>query len=162
LGKMVVSINKQAVDSTKMMMYRGFMPQGVPNFFVGFGYTNASWTLKVELSCDLMCRVMQYMENKGLGYCTPTVVDPEVEPEEFNELSSSYIVRNKDLFPKMGTKAPWKLYQNYFLDYASFNWNGPTDPSLIYSTARNDPEADLLETHVGEVLPASAISVAKF
>ena len=114
-------------------MYRGFMPETLPNFFVGFGYTNASWTLKIELSCSYMCRVMNHMKDNNLASCIPTVIDPEVAAEEFDDLSSGYILRNKDLFPKMGNKSPWKLHQNFFFDYASFNWNGPADPSLMYS-----------------------------
>jgi len=136
LGKAQITLDGEVVDTTKLMMYRGFMPQSLPNFFVGFGYTNASWTLKVELSCDLMCRVINHMEKLEYASCTPTIMDPDIQIEEFNSLSSGYVQRSKELMPKMGTKAPWKLYQNYFADYASFKWSGPTDPSLIYEKGR--------------------------
>ncbi len=116
IGGLEISVDGKRIDPSKQMTYRGMMLSDVPNLAWSFGYTNASWTLKCDLTCEYMCRLLNYMAEHGHLECRPRVSDPEVREEELFPLTSGYIQRSKHMFPKQGSKLPWKLYQNYALD----------------------------------------------
>lgn len=97
-------------------MYRGTMLGDVPNFFLCIGYTNASWTLKCELSCDYVCRLLQHMEAHGHTRCVPRIGDAVASDEPFLGLASGYIERGKAQLPRQGGDGPWRTHQNYLLD----------------------------------------------
>lgn len=110
------TVDGNPVDPTESMYYKGMMFSDIPNLAASFGYTNASWTLKCDLTCEYVCRILNHMDASGYSICTPKQTDPEVEIEESFDFTSGYIERARDLFPKQGSKMPWKLYQNYFKD----------------------------------------------
>jgi cation diffusion facilitator CzcD-associated flavoprotein CzcO len=116
LGGLQLSVDGQAVDLAKTLSYKGAMYSGVPNLASAFGYTNASWTLKADLTSEYVCRLLKHMKRKGLSQCTPRNTDPTVTEEPWISFSSGYFQRSVHLFQKQGSKAPWKLYQNYPLD----------------------------------------------
>jgi len=116
LGGIQFSIDGLAVDFSKTMNYRGSMFGGVPNFASVFGYTNASWTLKCELTCNYICRLLNHMDRNRYQVCVPQNNDASVKEERWLNLSSGYIQRVIDKLPKQGSKSPWKLRNNYVLD----------------------------------------------
>lgn len=116
LGGMQVSVDGAPVDMTKQLTYKGMMYSGVPNLASVFGYTNASWTLKADLTCEYVCRLINYMDANGMTSATPRNTDPEVTEEPWLDFSSGYVQRTLSRFPKQGSKMPWKLNQNYFRD----------------------------------------------
>jgi monooxygenase len=95
-----------------------------------FGYTNASWTLKSELTCNYICRVLNHMDRGGYQVCVPQNDDPSLTVEPWLNLSSGYIQRVADKLPKQGSKVPWKLHQNYVKDVASLKY-GSLDDGVI-------------------------------
>jgi len=95
-----------------------------------FGYTNASWTLKSELTCNYICRVLNHMDRGGYQVCVPQNEDPSLTVEPWLNLSSGYIQRVADKLPKQGSKVPWKLHQNYVKDVASLKY-GSLDDGVI-------------------------------
>lgn len=117
-GGMQLKVDHTPVVLNETMVYRGMMASDVPNCAVAMGYTNASWTLKVELVCEYVCRLLNHMDEHGYTQCTPRRNDPTIEPEPLLDLSAGYVRRAIDLLPKSGSRSPWKVYQNYFLDRA--------------------------------------------
>ncbi len=116
------------------------MLRGVPNLAWAFGYTNASWTLRADLNCEYVCRLLNYMSEHGQLIARPELNDPDVQEEGWMNLSSGYVKRSIHLFPKQGTKLPWKLYQNYALDLAMIGFGRIDDGTLRFS--RPTPAAE--------------------
>jgi len=133
LGGMEFSVDGRAVDLSKTLNYKGMMYSGVPNLASVFGYTNASWTLKADLTCAYVCRLLNHMDGKGMRQCTPRNHDPNMPTELFSNFSSGYIQRTIDRFPKQGTRPPWKLHQNYALDIVSLKFGSVEDEAMEFS-----------------------------
>jgi cation diffusion facilitator CzcD-associated flavoprotein CzcO len=133
LGGMNVSVDGRAVDPAKMFLYKGMMYSDVPNLASVFGYTNASWTLKADLVCEYVCRLLDHMERKGYRQATPRQNDPSVTEEPWVDFSSGYIQRALAKQPKQGSKRPWKLYQNYALDLVSLRFGSVRDRAMVFS-----------------------------
>jgi monooxygenase len=130
LGGMVVNVDGAAVDVADRLVYKGMMLEGVPNMAIAVGYTNASWTLKVDLTCDYVCRLLTKLRESGMRQATPVNTDPGVDAEPLLNLTSGYVARAADRFPKSGNKYPWKVHQNYLTDYRLLKLKGVDDPSL--------------------------------
>jgi cation diffusion facilitator CzcD-associated flavoprotein CzcO len=135
LGGMQLTVDGARIDPAEGMTYRGMMLRGVPNLAWAFGYTNASWTLRADLNCEYVCRLLNHMEARGHAVATPELNDPEVLPESWMNLTSGYVQRSIHLFPKQGSKLPWKLYQNYALDLAMIGFGRIDDGALKFSRA---------------------------
>ncbi len=141
LGDVRLTVNGLAVDPAKTMTYKGMMYSDVPNMAVATGYTNASWTLKCDLTCEYVCRMLNYMEKNNYQQCTPRRTDPSVTEEPWVDFSSGYIMRSRDKFPKQGSKRPWKLHQNYARDLLALRFGSITDGVLEYKRAPNAMKA---------------------
>jgi hypothetical protein len=116
------------------------MLSGVPNLAFAVGYTNASWTLKCELTCEYVCRLLQHMDEHGYRICTPHNRDPSVAEEPLIDFSSGYVRRAIDRFPKQGSKAPWRLYQNYARDLFLLRFGAIEDEAMEFSKAESPAE----------------------
>ena len=132
LGGMQVSVDGRAVDFANTLNYKGMMYSDVPNLASSFGYTNASWTLKCDLTCEYVCRLINYMDKRGYKQCTPRNTDPEVKQENWLDFTSGYVQRSVAKMPKQGSKRPWKLYQNYALDIVSLRLGKVDDGVMVY------------------------------
>ena len=140
-GGMQVSVDGAPFDAAKSMGYRGIMLRDLPNAAVVLGYTNASWTLKADLSSEYFCRLINHMDATGMRQCTPRDTTREVKNAPFLDLSSGYIKRAAGKIPSQGDRAPWKLYQNYLLDLALLRFGKLEDGYLEFSAP-----------HVGEAV----------
>jgi monooxygenase len=139
LGSLQLSVDGRPVEPARTMTYKGMMYSDVPNLASAFGYTNASWTLKCDLTCAYVCRLLNLMERKGYVQCTPRVTDPTVAPEPWVDFSSGYIQRAAPKFPKQGSKKPWRLYQNYALDILMLRFGTLEDGIMEYTRRRDRP-----------------------
>jgi monooxygenase len=133
LGGMELSVDGREVEIPKTMGYKGMMLSGVPNMAVAIGYTNASWTLKCDLTCEYVCRLLNHMDERGYRQCTPQNRDPSVAEEPFIDFTSGYVLRAIDKFPKQGSKAPWRLYQNYARDIVALRHGKLEDGAMVFS-----------------------------
>ncbi|HEY2610535.1 MAG TPA: NAD(P)/FAD-dependent oxidoreductase [Reyranella sp.] len=133
LGKAKLSVDGRAVDPAKTFIYKGMMYSDVPNLASVFGYTNASWTLKADLVCEYVCRLINHMDRGGYRQCTPRNDDPTLAEEPWVNFSSGYIQRALSLQPKQGSKRPWKLYQNYALDLLSLRFGSVRDNAMVFT-----------------------------
>jgi monooxygenase len=141
LGGTKLSVDGREVDLAQTMSYKGMMLSGVPNMALALGYTNASWTLKCDLTCEYVCRLLNHMDEHGYRQCVPENRDPSVLEQPIIDFNSGYVLRSIDKFPKQGSKAPWRLYQNYPLDIVNLKLGGLEDAAMQFS-------------HVGSALPA--------
>jgi len=133
LGGARISIDGKPLDTHEVLVYKGMMMSGVPNFAIAFGYTNNSWTLKTDLTANLVCRILNYMDRKGYEVVVPEVPS-DVRPEEFLPLDSGYMKRAKDILPKNGSKRPWRVYQNYLADMVLTRFGRVRDRHLTYGS----------------------------
>ena len=109
------------------------MLSDVPNMAMSSGYTNASWTLKCDLTCDYICRLLNYMDKKDYKKCMPHNDDLTLEREAYMGLSSGYIERAKELLPGQGVKTPWKLHQNYIKDIVMLRHGKLEDEAMVFT-----------------------------
>jgi len=132
-GGAELTVDGERVDISRVLAYKGVMMSGVPNFASVFGYTNASWTLKADLICNYVCRLLNLMDRKGVRQVTPksrgeTAVAPFVQ-----KFTPGYINRALASWPKQGARAPWRVYQNYFRDTLALKWSRIDDGALEFS-----------------------------
>jgi cation diffusion facilitator CzcD-associated flavoprotein CzcO len=133
LGGLQLSVDGREVDVSEKLSYKGMMLEGVPNLALAIGYTNASWTLKCDLTCDYVCRLLNHMRAAGLRQCMPVNDDASVSSEPLLGLSSGYIQRSAHLFPKQGSKSPWRVHQSYLRDYRALKASGILDDVMVFS-----------------------------
>jgi hypothetical protein len=115
------------------MAYKGMMFNEIPNLVSTFGYTNASWTLKADLTAEYVCRLLNYMDAHGYDQCAPHRRDPTIVEEPAFNLTSGYFQRAGDVLPKQGSKRPWKLHQNYALDLLDLRFSRIDDGALEFT-----------------------------
>jgi monooxygenase len=130
LGRVELTVDGERVEPAKAMSYKAMMLSDVPNLALSFGYTNASWTLKSDLTCEYVCRLLEHMQRHGYRRCVPRRTDPSVRERPFLDFTSGYVQRGLARLPKQGSKAPWKLRQNYLLDLLSLRY-GKVDDGVM-------------------------------
>tara|TARA_B000000475_G_scaffold111657_1_gene90393 strand:+ start:226 stop:1656 length:1431 start_codon:yes stop_codon:yes gene_type:complete len=111
-----VTIDNDKVEPNKRLTYKGMLLSGVPNFAMSFGYVNASWTLRADLTCEYVCRLINLMDKKGVSCCEPIDDKNAHGDDRLIDFTSGYFERGLSQMPKQGNKAPWKNYQNYLKD----------------------------------------------
>ena len=132
LGGMKLTVDGRTIEPSQTYIYKGMMYSDVPNLASVFGYTNASWTLKADLVCEYVCRLLNRMDRRGYRYCMPHNGDPSLQAEPWVNFSSGYIQRALEHQPKQGSKRPWKLYQNYVLDLMSLRFGALRDRAMTF------------------------------
>jgi cation diffusion facilitator CzcD-associated flavoprotein CzcO len=130
LGGVQLDVDGVAVNPANTFNYKGMMFSDVPNLASSFGYTNASWTLKSDLTCAYVCRLLNHMEKHGYKYCVPRLNDPSVTEQPWLDFSSGYVQRASEVLPKQGSKVPWRVHQNYALDLMSLK-HGRVDDGVM-------------------------------
>jgi monooxygenase len=116
LGGVELVVDGRGVELRETVGYRGMMFSGVPNLAASIGYTNASWTLKCDLICAYVCRLLGHMRTSGVDQVIPQWTEPELPDVPFLDLRSGYVLRAVGAFPKQGARAPWRVHQNYLRD----------------------------------------------
>jgi monooxygenase len=127
-----VTVDGTRVDLAKTMSYKGMMFSGVPNFAAAFGYTNASWTLKADLTCEYVCRLLRYMDRRGYRQCLPKR-DPSIAEVPWLDFTSGYVQRAINQLPRQGAQKPWRLYQNYARDLMALRFGSVRDGAMQFS-----------------------------
>jgi cation diffusion facilitator CzcD-associated flavoprotein CzcO len=149
LGGIPLSVDGRDVEVADRLSYKGMMLEGVPNLAMAVGYTNASWTLKCDLTCDYVTRLLNHLRATRLRQCTPVNRDTSVSPLPLLGLSSGYVQRSVHLFPKQGTRFPWQVHQSYLRDYRALKASDIRDDAMVFSNPAREPAA-----------PPSAVAVS--
>jgi monooxygenase len=132
LGGMKITVDGVEPDIPRTLTYKGMMLSGVPNLEFTVGYTNASWTLKADLTSEYACRLLNYMDAGGYDYCLPEVGDPSITEQPLLDFSSGYVTRSLAQLPKQGSQEPWKLKQNYPLDLRALRYGELDDGTMKF------------------------------
>jgi cation diffusion facilitator CzcD-associated flavoprotein CzcO len=134
LGGMRLGVDGKDVDFPNTTAYKGMMLSDVPNFAFSIGYTNASWTLKADLTSEYVCRLLNHMDAHGYRRCAPEITDSSITAQPMIDFSSGYVQRVIDQFPKQGSREPWRLRQNYIVDIRTIR-RGPIDDGTMKLSA---------------------------
>ncbi|WP_428481364.1 flavin-containing monooxygenase [Pyruvatibacter mobilis] len=137
MGDIAFSVNGKPVDFHDTVTYRGMMFTGVPNMAWIFGYFRASWTLRVDMVGDFICRLLKHMQQKGAKKVSVALREEDkdmpildwIDPEDFNP---GYIMRNMHLLPKRGTKRDWQHTQDYWAEQKEFPLIDLDDEAFVY------------------------------
>jgi cation diffusion facilitator CzcD-associated flavoprotein CzcO len=131
---MTLDVDGVRVDPARVMTYKGVMCSDIPNLAFSMGYINASWTLRADLISVYVCRLLNHMRDGSYEYCVPRR-DPSVPEEPLIDFSSGYVQRSIDLFPKQGSRQPWRLHQNYARDILLLRYGAIEDEALEFAAA---------------------------
>ncbi len=131
LSDVAFTVDGQPRDLAKTFNYKGMMYSDMPNLASSFGYTNASWTLKADLTCAYVCRLLNTMKKRGLRQATPRIAG-DLEAAPFLDFTSGYVTRAMERFPKQGDKQPWQVHQNYLKDLTALRF-GSVDDEMVFS-----------------------------
>lgn len=136
LGEMEFYVDGQPVDFSKTWTYKGFAYSNIPNLASSFGYINASWTLRADLICEYVCRLLNHMAKTGTVQCTPRLRPSEstmVERDWIDGFTPNYMKRVMHLFPRQGDHEPWINPQNYGRDKKMFRRGRVDDGVMTFS-----------------------------
>ncbi len=131
LGSVAISLDGLAYDPSQAMAYKGLMLSGLPNAALAFGYINASWTLRADLTSEYVCRLLHHMDRHGYRAVYPKA-DPSVAAKPFMALSSGYVQRSQAHLPKQGDMAPWRVLPSYLADLLALRWRKLDDDVLRF------------------------------
>jgi cation diffusion facilitator CzcD-associated flavoprotein CzcO len=134
MGGTLLSVDGVLVDAPSTVAYKGMMLSGIPNFAFAVGYTNASWTLKCDLVSRYVCRLLQHMHDEGYDVVTP-LAPPDDAREPLLDLAAGYVQRSLADLPKQGSRAPWRIHQNYRKDVRLLA-RGPVEDEGVRFTRR--------------------------
>jgi monooxygenase len=142
LGGMKITIDGAEPDLPRALTYKGMMLSDFPNFAYTLGYTNASWTLKADLTSEYICRLLNHMDAGGYRIATPTISDPSITEEPLLDFNSGYVLRSLAHLPKQGSKEPWKLRQNYPVDLRMLRRGQIDDGAMRFSNPAPRPQSE--------------------
>ncbi len=125
IGAIAMTVDGETVPVPERMAYKGMMLEGVPNMAFAIGYTNNSWTLKVDLVASYVTRMMAFMRERGYSIVTPRPAADSLSTSPFIDMTSGYFERSRHTLPLQGDRAPWRLRQHYFKDAQLYR--GPID-----------------------------------
>jgi monooxygenase len=133
LGNVEATVDGVRIDPTRLLTYKGIMIGDVPNFAFVFGYVNVSWTRKVDLVGEWLCRILGALDRSGMRQITPRPTADVVSDEPFMPLTSGYVTRSADLLPRQGTRAPWRNTDNVLRDWLLLRLRPIEDEELEFS-----------------------------
>ncbi|MFL1899341.1 flavin-containing monooxygenase [Streptomyces tauricus] len=172
LGGMALTVDGRPVDIRNRVLYKAVLLEGVPNLSLVIGYTNASWTLKADLAADYTARLIAYMRRHGHDVATPLASDSDRSAASVmgEALTSGYITRADQVMPRQGTRAPWRLWNNYYRDRAMLQdapiEDGPLrfgkagTPASARTSATSPPAKDTRDTTADAAGPQETPRVA--
>lgn len=133
-GGMSLTVDGGAVDLSETVAFKGMLLSGVPNFAFAVGYTNSSWTLKVDLVCEHFCRLLAHMDAHGYTVCCPQTSDPQMATRPLLDFAAGYVQRAIDGFPRQGSDGPWRMSMDYRSDVKLLRDGPVADDALRFST----------------------------
>lgn len=140
-GGATLSLDGVPVEPNERIIYKGMMLDGVPNMAFAFGYTNASWTLKCDLTAQYVCRILKHMDKRRHTVCVAQRTNG-VQALDMVDLESGYIQRAKHFIPRHGSKSPWRVHQNYIMDLAATRFSRLDDEAMQFLTQASASTAD--------------------
>jgi monooxygenase len=141
MAGMAVTVDGKPVVTPDHVVYRGMMVSDIPNLAMAFGYTNASWTLKIDLTCERVCRTINHLDKTGTDIAVPVPAE-DMPREPLRLLDSGYFQRARHALPMQGPRAPWQVHMNYFSDMMAIRFGRMEDGAMQFRTAQRKPSDD--------------------
>jgi cation diffusion facilitator CzcD-associated flavoprotein CzcO len=138
-GGVEMVVDGKPVDLPQTVAYKGLMLSGVPNFVYAIGYTNSSWTLKVDLVCEYFCRLLGELSRTGNDAFVAELTDADMPRRPLLDFEAGYVMRALDRLPKQGEREPWYLAQDYFKDARYLRTGDVADDAMRFFSASGDP-----------------------
>lgn len=135
LGGIALTVDRKKINISDHTNYKGLGLNGVPNFAWTVGYTNASWTLKADLTADYVCRILNHMKKHDYTTCVPELDPAYASNAPLMDFTSGYIQRSLDQLPKQGSRPPWQNHQNYISDLIHMKFGKIDDGVMQFSKA---------------------------
>jgi monooxygenase len=132
-GGVELEVDGEKVSMADTLAYKGMMLSGVPNFAFAIGYTNSSWTLKVDLVCEHLCRLLAHMDARGFDQAVPVAGDAAAETRPLLDFAAGYVLRSLQDLPRQGASAPWHLAMDYREDVEYLRRGPIEDPALRFA-----------------------------
>jgi cation diffusion facilitator CzcD-associated flavoprotein CzcO len=148
LSDVPIRVDGREVSWPDTVTYKGMMYADVPNLVQTFGYINASWTLRADITAHYVCRLLNRMDELGMRQVTPRLRDEDKDmtlKPWIDDFSAGYMQRVMHLFPKQGDRDPWRNTQNYLLDKKLIRDAPLEDGALVFSHPADDAEARPIE-----------------
>lgn len=139
-GEVALEVDGRAIDPHEHHVYKGAMFSGIPNLAWCVGYTNASWTLRADLTSQYVVRFLQHLDRRGYAFGMPDPRGAAGEERPLLDLQSGYVARVAELLPQQGTKRPWMIRQNWWLDSIDFR-RTDLDEAMVWTTSAEVPAA---------------------
>jgi cation diffusion facilitator CzcD-associated flavoprotein CzcO len=133
MGGMEIVVDGVCANLAEKLVYKGMMVSDVPNLALAFGYINASWTLKCDLTARTVCRLLKFMARRGYTSCMPRLSGLDVGRQPMLNFTSSYVRRAEGVLPHQGSRAPWRVHQNYLLDMMVMRFGRVEDGVLEFA-----------------------------
>lgn len=127
-----LEVDGREINMADTLMYKGLMLEGVPNMALVFGYTNASWTLKADIACEFVCRLVNHMRDIGARVVTPVDEEGCVTSVNFLKLRSGYVQRADHRLPRQGSRIPWQNLDDYLRDLPALRYGSLEDGHLRF------------------------------
>jgi cation diffusion facilitator CzcD-associated flavoprotein CzcO len=139
LGGIELWVDGEAKKVGERMTYKGVLVQDIPNFAILLGYTNAAWTLKVDVAADYVCRVLEEMDQRSVRVVTPRAPSGELQNEGIlDPLQAGYVRRGGAVMPRQGRDVPWRVLHHYEKDCVMFR-RSIDDPALEWGASAPRP-----------------------
>ena len=138
LGDIEMKVDGETVDLSEAWVFKGMMLSGVPNFALAVGYTNSSWTLKVDLVCEHFCRLIAFTESLDCQAAVPELTGP-IDERPLLDFGAGYVKRYEGQLPRQGARAPWHLTQAYPVDARYLRHGRVDDPEMRFFSATGVP-----------------------
>lgn len=131
-GGIPISVDDRVIAPKDTLLYKGVLLSGVPNLACAIGYTNASWTLRADISSRYVCRLIRFMDKHGFAEAVARADGPTAKSVPLLNLASGYVQRALDKMPRQGERPPWRVHQNYGLDLYMTVWGRLNDAHLKF------------------------------
>jgi monooxygenase len=141
MGGITLTVDGADVDLPETTVYKSMMLSEVPNFAFAIGYTNASWTLKVDLVCEHLCRLLAYMDERDADMVVPVRPAGHMGRLPLLDLTSGYVLRGVQSFPHAGSHGPWTAEMAYERDVERLRDGAIDGPDLRFRTRVSPPES---------------------
>lgn len=129
----IITVDDEVIDLSQSLTYKGMMVSNVPNVVWTFGYTNASWTLRADLTAEYTCKILNYMDMNNYRVATPVPNGPVNSDGAWLDFNSGYVTRSLDILPIQGDRDPWRNTQNYTKDVIDLRYGKVSDDELEFS-----------------------------
>ncbi|HUO36520.1 MAG TPA: NAD(P)/FAD-dependent oxidoreductase [Mycobacterium sp.] len=140
LGGVTISIDGEKIEPHERFAYKEHLLEDVPNMAWCIGYTNASWTLRADMTAEAVAKLLAYLRSHGYTHAYPHLGDTEMTEKPTWNLQAGYVLRSPDALPKSGTRRPWKVRHNYLLDAIDHRFDRIKE-SMVFGQVAARPHA---------------------